>query len=48
MKKYYTTFSIVPMLGIGHYKERLSNENYDVEIHNIIILCLKISIYKQL
>jgi hypothetical protein len=45
MEKYYTTFEIVPIIGLGYHKEVLSNMDDKIEIHNIIILCFKISIY---
>lgn len=38
---------IVPMIGLGWFDETLNLANMKVKFRNIMILCVKIELYKQ-
>jgi len=43
--KYYKTLKIIPLLGIGYYKETSAHSEDSIVIHNFIFICFKLSIY---
>lgn len=46
MKK-WTTIHIVPIIGIGYYKETVNASVWKFHVHTFIIGCFKISYHVQ-